>query len=65
MAEIPDSHPRKVSLIARQKLVDAALKSSGFGISHGSEPLTRYPSDKTITGVIYFTAILHASYVAK
>ena len=26
MAEIPESHPRKDSLLARQKLVDAAAK---------------------------------------
>ena len=38
MAEIPDSHPRKVSLIARQNLVDAAaegLLAASAMIAHG------------------------------
>ena len=35
---------------------------SGSGISHGSEPLARKPSLSTITGTMYFAAILTASY---
>ena len=35
--------------------------SSKFGIFHGSEELIRNPSERTITGVIYFVASLTAS----
>jgi hypothetical protein len=35
------------------------------GIGQGSEPLARYPSVSTTTGVMYFTAIRNASIVAS
>ena len=31
------------------------------GMSHGSEPLARYPSESTITGTMYLMAIRTAS----
>ncbi len=34
---------------------------AGSGISHGSEPLARNPSDSTMTGTMYLSAIRTAS----
>ncbi len=34
---------------------------AGSGMSHGSEPLARKPSDSTITGTMYLMAIRTAS----
>ena len=39
-------------------------RSSTFGSRHGSEPLARYPSDRRITGVRYFSAMRAASIAA-
>jgi hypothetical protein len=33
----------------------------GSGINHGSEPLARNPSESTITGTMYLTAMRTAS----
>src|SRR3982751_3351367 len=45
-------------------LISIFVRSFNCGIIQGSEPLAMYPSESSMTGVMYLTAIWNASIVA-